>query len=40
VPQPLPEELLTKLLPDLNANADMSFLTSLPLHLGQVMVED
>jgi hypothetical protein len=38
--QPLPDELLTKLLPDLKAKADMSFLTSLPLHFGQLMAED
>ena len=40
VPQPLPDELLTKLFPDLNANADTSFLTSLPLHFGQLMGEE
>jgi hypothetical protein len=38
--QLLPDELPVKLFPDLNAKADMSFLTSLPLHFGQVTGED
>jgi len=40
LPQPPPDELLVKLFPDLKAKADMSFLTSLPLHFGQMMAED